>query len=654
MVNLLLAPDDDALTDARRRPHHLRPGLRHRRHALARPRSTSRELQPGRHGRGLRPGAERRVLGDLPLRHDDQGPGRRATSRSATPSPTTATGDETFDYMLANPPFGVEWKKVKDDVEDEHATLGYAGRFGAGLPRINDGSLLFLQHMISKMKPAASTARAAAASRSSSTARRCSPARPAPASPRSAAGSWRTTGSKAIVALPDQLFYNTGISTYFWILTNRKTPDAQGQGHAARRPRPVRPRCASRLGDKRKELTRRADRRDHPALRRRAARRQRPGAPAARQGEGLRQRGLRLPAHHRRAPAASCASRSPTRRSPRLRESKAVAEAARDAERGLERRSKPLARHGLVARSTAARTRCTAIAAKAGVHWPSARAAARRRFWAAIGVPRPGRRGADRSKGATRARLRPARQRERAAGRGHRRVPARARCSRTSRTPGSTTAKTKIGYEIPFTRHFYVYTPPTTAGRDRRRAQGAGGRDSDAPERGDTVTWPRLPLRRIVAAIVNGGTPTTRGPALGWLLFPGRHLSDIGTVDGKRLTSARTITHNGSAIDRRISDGTSRLTYPFHSRTDWTCGVRLAQPWPSIKDVAHLSRAPRLDPLYLRFQLASLRRAPSRGARSTILELLKRCIAMVEVVVPSMNSAASPTSSTPKPPASTK
>ncbi len=58
-----------------------------------------------------------------------------------------------FDYMLANPPFGVEWKKVKDEVEYEHKTLGDAGRFGAGLPRINDGSLLFLQHMISKMKP---------------------------------------------------------------------------------------------------------------------------------------------------------------------------------------------------------------------------------------------------------------------------------------------------------------------------------------------------------------------------------------------------------------------------------------------------------------------------------------------------------------------
>ena len=58
-----------------------------------------------------------------------------------------------FDYMLSNPPFGVEWKKVQKEIEDEHQTRGFAGRFGPGLPRINDGSPLFLMHMISKMKP---------------------------------------------------------------------------------------------------------------------------------------------------------------------------------------------------------------------------------------------------------------------------------------------------------------------------------------------------------------------------------------------------------------------------------------------------------------------------------------------------------------------
>src|ERR1700741_1816575 len=59
---------------------------------------------------------------------------------------------QRYDYLLANPPFGVEWKKVERVIRDEHDRLGFEGRFGAGLPRINDGSFLFLQHMISKMK----------------------------------------------------------------------------------------------------------------------------------------------------------------------------------------------------------------------------------------------------------------------------------------------------------------------------------------------------------------------------------------------------------------------------------------------------------------------------------------------------------------------
>ncbi len=133
------------------------------------------------------------------------------------------------DYLLANPPFGVEWKKVKDEVESEHKALGDAGRFGAGLPRINDGSLLFLQHMISKMKPVdvdggggsrlaivfnGSPLFTGAAESGESNIRR-----------------WILENDwlEAIVALPDQLFYNTGISTYFWILTNRKAPDHKGK-----------------------------------------------------------------------------------------------------------------------------------------------------------------------------------------------------------------------------------------------------------------------------------------------------------------------------------------------------------------------------------------------------------------------------------------
>src|SRR5256885_1442243 len=60
---------------------------------------------------------------------------------------------ETFDYLLANPPFGVDWKKQQKDIQREHDKLGFAGRFGTGLPRVNDGSLLFLQHMVSKFEP---------------------------------------------------------------------------------------------------------------------------------------------------------------------------------------------------------------------------------------------------------------------------------------------------------------------------------------------------------------------------------------------------------------------------------------------------------------------------------------------------------------------
>ncbi|GLX96748.1 class I SAM-dependent DNA methyltransferase [Herbidospora sp. NBRC 101105] len=128
-------------------------------------------------------------------------------------------GEKGFDYLLANPPFGVEWKKVQSEIEDEAKNRGWRGRFGAGTPRVNDGSFLFLQHMISKMKPVehggsriaivfnGSPLFTGAAESGESNIRR-----------------WILENDwlEAIVALPDQLFYNTGISTYFWILSNRK------------------------------------------------------------------------------------------------------------------------------------------------------------------------------------------------------------------------------------------------------------------------------------------------------------------------------------------------------------------------------------------------------------------------------------------------
>jgi len=128
----------------------------------------------------------------------------------------------TFDYMLANPPFGVEWKQQQKYIEHEADTLGYAGRFGAGLPRINDGALLFLQHMISKMRPVDKGGSRIAIVFNGS------PLFTGDAgSGESNIRQWIIENDwlEAIVALPEQLFYNTGISTYIWVVTNRKEPE---------------------------------------------------------------------------------------------------------------------------------------------------------------------------------------------------------------------------------------------------------------------------------------------------------------------------------------------------------------------------------------------------------------------------------------------
>lgn len=131
-----------------------------------------------------------------------------------------------FDYMLANPPFGVEWKRQKQTIEAEHENLGFAGRFGAGLPRINDGSLLFLLHMISKMRsPEEGGSRIAIVFNGS-------PLFTGDAgSGESNIRKWIIENDllETIVAMPDQLFYNTGISTYIWIITNKKETHRQGK-----------------------------------------------------------------------------------------------------------------------------------------------------------------------------------------------------------------------------------------------------------------------------------------------------------------------------------------------------------------------------------------------------------------------------------------
>ncbi len=132
----------------------------------------------------------------------------------------------SFDYMLANPPFGVEWKQQQKYIQQEADTLGYAGRFGAGTPRINDGALLFLQHMIAKMRPTDKGGSRIGIVFNGS------PLFTGDAgSGESNIRQWIIENDwlEAIVALPEQLFYNTGISTYVWIITNRKEPSRKGK-----------------------------------------------------------------------------------------------------------------------------------------------------------------------------------------------------------------------------------------------------------------------------------------------------------------------------------------------------------------------------------------------------------------------------------------
>ena len=138
--------------------------------------------------------------------------------------------DETFDYFLTNPPFGVDWKKQQKEIRQENEQRGLDGRFGAGLPRVNDGSLLFLQHMWDKREPV----RPKEHKHGSRLAIVFS------GSPlfTGGAGSGESEIRKwfiendwleAVVALPEQMFYNTGIGTYVWIITNRKEKRRKGR-----------------------------------------------------------------------------------------------------------------------------------------------------------------------------------------------------------------------------------------------------------------------------------------------------------------------------------------------------------------------------------------------------------------------------------------
>ena len=259
MVNLLFANDDAVLT-----------GVKPIRTVYDPACGTGGMLTVAQdHLAGLNPNAVLEVYGqelnpetwaiarsDLMIKGQD--PTRIVLGNSLTSTdgyPTTG-----FDYMLANPPFGVDWKKYAPEIQAEAEQRGFDGRYGPGLPRVSDGSLLFLLHMISKMKPVDDD----------------------PATPHIIEGGTRLaivfSGSplfsgaagggeseirrhiiendllEGIVALPDQMFYNTGISTYFWILTNRKTPDRAGK-IALIDAREAFTKMRKSLGDKRKTMS---------------------------------------------------------------------------------------------------------------------------------------------------------------------------------------------------------------------------------------------------------------------------------------------------------------------------------------------------------------------------------------------------------------
>jgi len=133
---------------------------------------------------------------------------------------------DKFDYMLSNPPFGVDWKKIEQEINDEHTLKGFDGRFGAGLPRVSDGSLLFLLHLISKLRDASQGGARIGIILNGS--------------PLFTGGAGSGESEirryileadllEAIVALPTDMFYNTGISTYVWVLSNKKPKERKGK-----------------------------------------------------------------------------------------------------------------------------------------------------------------------------------------------------------------------------------------------------------------------------------------------------------------------------------------------------------------------------------------------------------------------------------------
>ncbi len=158
---------------------------------------------------------------------------------------------QTFHYCIANPPFGVDWSKVQGEVRDEHERLGFDGRFGPGLPRKSDGQLLFLMHLISKMRdPDDKGTRIAIVHNGSPLFTGGAGSGESEIRRSIIENDWL----EAIIAMPEQLFYNTGIASYVWVLTNRKSEEREGKVQLIdAREQWVRMRKS--LGEKRRELS---------------------------------------------------------------------------------------------------------------------------------------------------------------------------------------------------------------------------------------------------------------------------------------------------------------------------------------------------------------------------------------------------------------
>jgi len=257
MVELLLAPDDDRLTKPGQVVNILDPAC-----------GTGGMLSAAEeHIRKLNPGVRVNLYGQelnaesyAICRSDMLLKGHTAKNiRFGNSFSQDGHDGATFAYMLANPPFGVEWKKVEKAVRQEHEDRGFDGRFGAGLPRINDGSFLFLQHMMRKMQPLKKDeAGDEVGGTRLAIVFNGSPLFTGGAgSGESEIRRWIIEHDylEAIVALPDQLFYNTGISTYFWIITNRKPADRKGRVILIDA-RDQWTKMRKSLGEKRKEITR--------------------------------------------------------------------------------------------------------------------------------------------------------------------------------------------------------------------------------------------------------------------------------------------------------------------------------------------------------------------------------------------------------------